>query len=824
MDDLLREFVGETLDMMDAVAGDLVAWEADPADRSGLDGIFRTVHTVKGSSGFFDLPRITAIAHAAEELLDVLRSRKGAPTRASVAMVLVAFDKIRELTHAISTAGAEPPGDDSRLIVALLADIRTDDRKAAQAGGALPDFLDAKPTAGDADDGHDGPHLPADDVPQAWRSVRVPLELLDELMSGVSDLVLARNEVAAQLRSRGQDVTEFAAFERMSQLLGAVRSTVSNMRMVPLRHLYAPLPRLVRQVADELGKQVTLSLEGSEVEIDRELVEALRDPMLHMLRNAIDHGLESASARAASGKSLVGKVTVAARQVGNRILISISDDGGGLPIEAIVARAMKAGHVKSEDIAGMDEARKAELVFLPGLSTAQAITGISGRGVGMDVVRANIERLGGVIRIASKAGEGVTLTLDVPMTLTIISALAVDAGNQSFAIPRSVIDEVMLVSSDAVQRHDMHAAGLVRIRDRVLPHVRLETILGLPDAKADGADRALIICRQGGGAAFALEVPDVRDHEELVIKPLPPILLAIGLYSGLSLPDNGQPMLVLDMEGIARRHIGSATVRAAVTPKAVEQSQDDGRASWLTYRDHNGQPWRAVPMAHVERICDIALNHIHASGGRMVAKVDEQLLAVAAECLPETSASTRRMIRLSDGYRTVMLPASQIGDTVELKAELAADDIGSGLIGMALLDGALVELVDSYGVLASHGETVTGPHTQQQHDEHEPAGGAQPLWIVDPAGGEWAASFLVPTLTAAGYQVALVSDRQKVTSDGAPVISLTSHGPAELLTLEAAGTVHRMPAYDRSTLMRIIEEAPEAAPNRSKRKGRGASA
>lgn len=811
MDDLLREFVGETLDMMDAVAGDLVKWEADPADRSGLDGIFRTVHTVKGSSGFFDIPRISAIAHAAEELLDVLRSRKGPPTRASVAMVLAAFDRIRELTQAIAASGAEPAGDDAKLIAALLADLRTVDRHAVAAKESEMALEPPDPTVTD----HDGVAEAHGDLPAAWRSVRVPVELLDELMSGVSDLVLARNEVAAQMRARGLDLIDIAAFDRLSQLLVSVRSTVSNMRMVPLRHLYAPLPRLVRQVADELGKDIQLILTGSEVEIDREVVEALRDPMLHVLRNAVDHGMEKAEMRLARGKSAQGRITVAARQAGNRILITVSDDGAGLALDSLVNRALKAGRISPADVAQMSDARKAELVFLPGLSTADTVTGISGRGVGMDVVKANVERLGGTIRITSREGEGVSLTLDVPMTLTIIAALAIDVGGQCFAIPRSAIDEVMLASSDSVARQQAGSFGLVRIRDKVLPLVTIEHALGLsPASDQDDADRALVVCRMGQGGSFVLEVPDVRDHEELVIKPLPPVLLSAGIYSGLSLPDNGQPMLVFDVEGIARQHLGEIAIMAAEVESRADERSETPKTSWLCFDDAQTGRHKAVVMATVERICDVPSTDIFSSGGRRLARIDQEMIALVAMPDQWQPAALQRLVKLSDGYRQVMLPVGRIGDMIDMEPEMIPAESETGLLGMALVEGELTELVDTYCLLARHGSAVgaaSSPSSGSSRGGEGPEADHKLIWIVDPAGGEWAAGFLVPTLTAAGYQVALVSDRSAVTPHNgggvAPaVISLAKAGPVAPLTLEAGGQAHRLSAYDRSELMRLIEQ------------------
>lgn len=818
MDDLLREFVGETLDMMDAVAGDLVAWEADPADRSGLDGIFRTVHTVKGSSGFFDCPRITALAHAAEELLDVLRSRKSAPSRASVATVLIAFDRIRELTQAIAATGKEPDGTDARLIAAVLADVRSEDRDGLAADLPLLVPAEATPTPGDAET--------VGDVPLAWRSVRVPVELLDEVMSGVSDLVLSRNEVAAQLRGLGIDPVELAAFDRLSQLLVNVRTSVSHMRMVPLRHLYAPLPRLVRLVADELGKAVRLDLSGSEVEIDREVIEALRDPVMHLLRNAIDHGLESVKERVSAGKDRTGRISMSARQAGNRIQIELSDDGAGLALDRLVDRAIAAGQLTSVQAALLTDERKAELVFLPGLSTADQVTGISGRGVGMDVVKANIERLGGAIRIINRPGAGVTLTLDVPMTLTIISALAIDVGGQCFAIPRSAIEEVMLASSDVVQLHAAGGTGLVRVRGRVLPLLTIEAVLGLPlpDGGEHEGDRALLLCRIGAAQTIALNVPEVRDHEELVIKPLPPVLLSLGLYSGLSLPDNGQPMLVLDIEAMAAgQGILADPGQMFADDVAIEAGNQDDTMAWLTFRQVEGGRLMAVPMATVERISDVAVSALSESAGRLLAHIDATLIPVAVDGFDIPVEGKVRMIRIGDGERAMLLPVNEISHVLDLTIELLPTASTTGLVGTALFDGKPIDLIDVYSMLVEIGRVV------RSHDIDGSMSGKLPqhsdsrlLWLVDRAGGEWAGGFLIPSLTAAGFKVNLVNDRGLVPAGATHVLTMAASGHADPLSVEVGNKVHQLSAYDRPGLITLLATTPGKSP-KSRTRANGAS-
>lgn len=779
MDDLLREFVGETLDMMESVAGDLVVWEADPADRSGLDGIFRTVHTVKGSSSFFDLPRITAVAHAAEELLDALRARRSAPGAPAVAAILAAFERIRQLTQAIAAGGGEPEGDDAALIAEILSHLRGG-AAAAEDVLAADAVLPASDTV--AGLGEFADHATV--VPQNWRSIRLPVALLDELMNGVSDLVLARNEVAAQLRGAGIDPAALSAFERLSATLGQVRASVGQMRMVPLRQLFAPLPRLVRQLSTELGKDVRLEIDGGEVEIDREVGESLRDPIVHVLRNAIDHGIESADRRVAAGKMAQGTLRVSARQANNRILIAFEDDGGGLPLDSLVRRAVAGGHVSEEDAARLSSERIAEFVFLPGVSTAAAVTGVSGRGVGMDVVKANVEKLGGHIHVRNRPGAGVTFEFDVPMTLTIISALAIDAGGQSFAIPRSAVHEVLLASSDSVQRQSAGGAGLVRVRGRMLPLLVLEDILGLP-AGSDDEERAIILCRIGGNATVAIDAPDVRDHEELVIKPLPPLLLALGIYSGMSLPDSGQPMLVLDVEAIAA---GSILADQGEQEELSAAHTRDANL-WLTCTAADGGRTIAIPMALIERLHDLPVAAISRIGERQVAMIDGQLVPVVLTGdLPEDG--TVRLVRIGDGVRRMALPVADIGQMLPLESELSAGDSALPLVGLAQHDGVVIELVDGFALLA--GATVT--------DTAQPA---RKLTIVDPDGSAWVATLLIPTLAAAGYSADVVRDAGEAEA-GAPVISLD--GETGLVIETGGRPLRTIDRYDRTALLDALAQ------------------
>lgn len=442
MDDLLAEFIAETREMLEASSGAIVAWEADPADRARLDAIFRLVHTVKGNCGFFNLPRLAALSHAAEDALADCRAGRRKPDRALVSAVLAIIDRIAAMVDAIEAGAALPPNEDAALIAALHVSRETSQKRGLEgvSTGSQPP-LHASGGALRAESGEDhrlaasrrsGAAGPA---PLAPRTIRVPVELLDRVMSGVSDLVLARNELAHGLRQTGTQPSISGPFERLSATLSDVHDAITRLRMQRIETLFAPLPRLVRDLSAELGKQVVVEIDGGDVELDREMIETIRDPLTHIIRNAIDHGIEAPAERLAAGKRASGTITIAARQSGNTITILIGDDGRGLEEDKIAAKAIATGLITPAERAAMGRERLLGLIFEPGFSTAETVSNISGRGVGLDVVRANLEKVGGSIRVTSQPGAGTQFTLKIPLTLSIIAGLTVEAAPQRFAIP-----------------------------------------------------------------------------------------------------------------------------------------------------------------------------------------------------------------------------------------------------------------------------------------------------------------------------------------------------------------------------------------------------
>ena len=772
MDDLLSEFVAETRETLEALAGEVVAWEAAPGDRTRLDAIFRFVHTVKGSCGFLDLPRLERLSHAAEDALADVRADKRKPDAALVTAVLSIIDRIGQVTEAIDSGDSVPDDDDQFLIAALAP------------GGAQPVEAASAPVQ------------TATPVRTASRSIRVPIDLLDRMMASVSDMVLARNELARRLREAEVDPGTEVAFERVSSCIAEMRDSITRTRMARIDHLFSALPRIVRDLAGELGKQVSLEIEGGDVELDREMIEMIRDPLTHIVRNAIDHGIETPDERERAGKPRNGKLRVCAHQAGNQILIEAIDDGRGIDGDKLVQRAIAAGLITKAQADAMSWHRKIELIFEPGLSTAREVTAISGRGVGMDVVRANVERIGGIVDVQSTLGTGLSLTMRVPLTLTIIPALTVGSGDQQFAIPRSVIEEIVRVGGEAVQIERMGGAAIASIRGHRMPVVDLARFIGLSEGGQAGS--ILVVLRPAGGECYALAVDAVLDHEELVVKPAAPAVMATGIYAGATLPDNSRPMLLLDVTGIASAagvHFESAA--GDEDDSGLASRVDENAEPTLLFRDLDGVE-RAVRLALVERIEDVAATALGISAGRM-RLVHEGRIMPLMSCGAPLDEQRVQILRMTDGEAHIAYAIDSVIDIVTIGAALQPA-LGACLVaGVALVEGRPVEFIDAHWLFA---EALGDGGVDE----------GRPLCLFADAEDGWMRQVLRPLVEAAGYRVAMAgdaaagecqvvigSDRSPALQEySAPVIRLRPHpqgvGPED-------DSVYR---YDRVGLIEAI--------------------
>jgi two-component system chemotaxis sensor kinase CheA len=715
MDDLIADFVAECREMLEALGGEIVAWEAQPDDRARLDSIFRFVHTVKGNCGFFDFPRLEALSHAAEDALADVRAGRRHPDAALVSAVLAIIDRIGEMVSAIEAGEAMPNGDDSALIHAL---------EPGAEGHAAP-------VAAAVADGT----IRASAAP---RTIRLSVELLDRVMSTVSDMVLARNELARRLRESASDVPVDGAFERLSSIIAEMRDAITRTRMQRIENLFVGLPRMVRDLSAELGKQVLVDIEGGDVELDREMIEMIRDPLTHIIRNAVDHGIETPADRLKAGKREIGVLSVSARQSGNQILIDIQDDGRGIDGRKLVEKAVANGVLSKEDAAQLSARDQLALIFEAGLSTAKEVTAISGRGVGMDVVRSNVERIGGIVEVDSKMGEGTRMTLRVPLTLTIIPALTVSIAGQHFAIPRSAIEEIVRANGESVVLEHVGGAGVATIRGRRVPEVSLATILGL-ESKVEPQDRRLIVLRPAGGDVYALSVDRIHDHEELVVKPAAPAVMATGLYAGTTLADDGSPILLMDAAGIAEVGGVKLEVQERTARIAEDVTSDVARATpVLLFRGLDGGR-RALRLAVVDRIEEVRASSIKQTAGQLRVQLGEAILPLAGAAAADVGEGRVRLFRLNDGQHEIGYAFAEVIDFATIESEVIHSELPGEINGVSLINGEPAELVDAHWLFANHVGTTA--RTKEQ-----------PVCRI-PGWDPWMQNMLRPLIEAAGYRV-----------------------------------------------------------------------
>jgi len=742
MDDLLADFIAETREMLEASGGELVAWEADPTDRARLDAIFRFVHTVKGNCGFFDFPRLACLSHAAEDALADCRAGRREPDQRLVTAVLAIIDRIAAMVDAIEAKEPFPEGGDEDLIAGLDVSRETPENPALEGvceGSNPPLHAPASALLGSGEEqapaGRRSDSV-ATAAATAQRTIRLPVELLDRVMSGVSDMVLARNDLAHRLRQAGTQPTIDGPFERLTTILSDVRDAITRMRMQRIETLFSALPRMVRDLSAELGKQVMIDLDGGDVELDREMIESIRDPLTHLIRNAIDHGIESPSARLAAGKREIGLLSIAARQSGNTISIVISDDGRGLDEERIAAKAVATGLITEAERAAMPRDKLLNLIFEPGFSTAETVSNVSGRGVGLDVVRQNLEKVGGSIAVKSQPGEATLFRLQIPLTLSIIAGLTVEIAGQRFAIPQSYVEEIVQASSQALDFTRLGETALVTFRGNRVPCLMLGEVLGLA-GESTPAEPTLVMLRLASGDLFALAVEGIHGHGDIVVKPLAPAVMRTGLYAGSTLLDDGQPVLLLDVANIAAQANLMAETRARVfKPLAQAEAAAEPAARAMLFTDFAGRR-AAVRLELVQRIETAPASAIDRSAGRARVVIDGMILPLVG--LPDRplAQSKLRLLRLSDGACDLLYAVREVEDAVELADTLRPVPEDPFAEGITLVAGQPVTLIDAHALFAAHGEAP------------QPAN--RPRAVLPE--GDWARSILAPLVAAAGYEI-----------------------------------------------------------------------
>jgi two-component system chemotaxis sensor kinase CheA len=528
------------------------------------------------------------------------------------------------------------------------------------------------------------------------------------------------------------------------------------------------------------------------------MIEMIRDPLTHIIRNAVDHGIEKPAERLRAGKREIGLLSVSARQSGNQILIEIADDGKGIDGSKLVEKAVANGVIDRDAAKQMSKAEQLALIFEAGLSTAREVTAISGRGVGMDVVRSNVERIGGVVEVDSVPGKGTRMILRVPLTLTIIPALTVSIGAQHFAIPRSAIEEIVRANGSSVTLEKIGGAGVATIRGRRVPEVALADVLGLPSDLTD-EERTLVVLRPAGGDVYALAVDRIHDHEELVVKPAAPAVMATGLYAGTTLADDGSPILLFDPAGLAQ--VGGVHLETLERGgRAIEApaTTNSNEVPVLLFRGLDGAR-RALRLGVVDRIEEVVASEaIRPSAGQLRVQLGEAILPLAGIDDPKSLDGKVRVFRLNDGNHEIGYAFREVIDLMSLSSEVIPAEDPGAVCGVTLIDGEPAELIDAHWLFAEYLGASARPAAQ--------------LVCRLPEGDAWMQNMLRPIVEAAGYLV--IGDKDELNAD----VTIVSHGrdvPAEgagrVLRLatdpaaaDGADSIYR---YDRAGLLIALKSA-----------------
>ncbi|MBO9579861.1 MAG: chemotaxis protein CheA [Sphingobium sp.] len=797
MDEILAEFIAETLETLEVLSGEVVAWESDPTDSSRLDAFFRFFHTVKGSCGFLNLPRFERLAHAAEDVLAAVRRGERTADPATVSAVLAVMDRIGELARGIGEGEESivPEAVDDALLDALVEHAccatGTETGKAADLADPAIE-IEAAAMSADLNPGARGRE-------RAPRTIRLPLALVDQLMNGISDMVLARNDLARKMRGRDSDPELEGSFERLSANVADLRDMISKTRMQRVDRLYAAVPRMVRDMSRDLNKKVSLELDGGDVEMDREMIEMVVDPLTHIVRNSLDHGIEEPADRALAGKGEAGLLRIVARQSGNQIVIEIADDGRGIDRAALIDKAIRIGLVTPAEAATLTDDDKLQLIFHPGLSTAKAVTAVSGRGVGMDVVRANIEQIGGVIGIESIAGRGTTITMRVPLTLTIIPGLIVRSGGHYFAMPRGNVIELLHQNSAMIAIEEIGGARIATIRGEPYSLVDIEDVLGLTHTAIKGP-RTLMLIRSSVGQPYVLGVEQVESNEELVIRPASPLVTSAGLFAGMTLPDNGQPMLLLDAAGIAQSAklpLRDARRGAATASNGPQGAGRDETVQALAFAERDGSR-RLIPLAIVDRVEDVEPDQVATCNGRAFVRIDGMLLP--ALNAGAGVAEPVKSLRLHAGRDVLCYLIGDVLDIIDVPPKLDVILNEGRVAGLVMVGTQQMEMLDPFALFA---EAARGAAE---------AGVARPVHcLIADSDDAWLSGILAPLLRQAGHEVTigaageatpdiiLCSGAREIATDkDVPILTLSDDAEAA-----GAGAVYR---YDRDRIMARIAE------------------
>ncbi len=818
--DVISEFLVESYENLARLDQELVELEKRPKDAGLLASVFRTIHTIKGTCGFLGFTTLERITHQAENLLSQLRDGRRQFSPSIVTLILDTVDATRKVLTSIEANGEEGPNRFEDLAERL--------RAAAQAPAGEQPAVAAVPAVPEARDEHE-PEETAKSSAVADANIRVAVGLLDTLMDLVGELVLTRNQILT-FNTQREDPALNATSQRLNLITTELQEGVMKTRMQPIGMVWNKLPRVVRDIAVSLGKQIRVEMDGAETELDRSIIEAIKDPLVHLVRNSCDHGIEAPEARLKTGKAAEGKLTLRAYHEGGQVNIEIGDDGAGIDVARVKEKAIQKGLLRPEQAEKLTEREAVNLLFLPGFSTAKTITNVSGRGVGMDVVKSNIEKIGGVVDILSRPGEGSTVKLKIPLTLAIIPGLVVSSGNYRSA-PRStvgtalgerfIIPQVSLVElirldeqGSGGQIEHVHGTPVYRRRGSLLPLAYLKDVLGLADSGHSNVVNIVVL--QAEDRQFGLVVDSINDTQEIVVKPLSKQLKGLTVYAGATIMGDGRVALILDVLGIGQRSGVLAESREQARAAAEQKAQAASERQRLLLFRAGSFERLAVPLSLVARLEEFPLSSIERAGGRQVVQYRDRILPLvplravleSSAPDPEPPADPAQVIVFNDGERSVGMMVDQILDVAEEAVTVRQKTNCPGLLGSGVVGKRVADFLDlNYVIHTYAADWFDGAR--------EPSAPSRRVLVADASA--FSRGLIRSGLDMAGYHVfeaanleeAMRGLEQQPVDVVVTALDLPPHGSSALLD-----AMRRRPEWRRTPVLTLAESAERVAQTR----------
>ncbi len=752
MDEIVQEFLVESHENLDQLDRDFVELEQDPHSRDQLASVFRTIHTIKGTSGFLGFGNLEKVTHVGENLLAKLRDGDRTLDAATTDVLLQMVDAVRAVLAEIEATGVDAACDVSEAVEAVRAilssppadpqepQVQRDPERSSlgeilvDEGVVTPEIVGAALGAQVAGDPRSLGEILAEaevvseeQVSRALgeqtkkrsaveSSIRVDVDVLENLMQLVGELVLSRNQVL-QLAADSSDADLVRSAHRLDLISSSLQEAVMKTRMQPMDYLWAKLPRVVRDLSAQCGKELDLVMHGRETELDRTLLDAVKDPLTHLVRNSVDHGIETPEEREATGKARRGTLTLRAYHESGQVVMEIGDDGKGISPDVIGRKAVEKGLVSADELAAMSRRAVLDLIFRPGFSTADAVTNVSGRGVGMDVVRTNIEKIGGSVDLTSTPGHGTVMRVTIPLTLAIIPALIVRQGEERYAIPQANLLELVRMNPDDPTKGVEYVAGVPvhRLRGRLLPLLDLGEQLG---ADSERRAEATIAVLRSDNNEFGLVVDEVLETQEIVVKPLGTALTSLQLFAGAAVMGDGRIALILDVLGLAgagRVSHSAASITSSMQEEAGLLAEESDLRSLLVVRT-DGARNVAVPLEHVARLEEVPVTALETVGSTTVVQYRGDLLPVVEVDSgwgggfvphqggapgeesygqePSNHVPTVTLVVYQHGERLVGLRVKEIVDIVEVPLVLSPIGARSGSLGSLVVNGHITDVLD----------------------------------------------------------------------------------------------------------------------------------